>query len=118
MTTLATRQPVTRPRVHEEPLINGEPALRPPEEGAIEELDDETILEQDLDNDDLSEDDVDVDLLEESIEELELSESLAEGDDDIESAYAAEFVCQCCALVVRRSPEGDRRERMCRDCSV
>jgi hypothetical protein len=113
MTTLTTRHPVARPFVDEEPFINGEPALRPPEEGAIGELDDETILEQDLDNDDLSEDDVDVDLLEESIEELELSASLADDGEDAE-----EFVCQCCFLVVHRSLHSGSSERICQGCSV
>jgi hypothetical protein len=118
MTTLTTRHTVPRSFVDDEPFVNGEPDQRPPEVGAIGELDDETILEQDLDNDDLSEDDVDVDLLEESIEELELSDSLSGVADHVAAADDAEFVCQSCFLVIRRTLERESSERICRECSV
>jgi hypothetical protein len=63
---------------YEESFVEGEPDLRPPEEEALEELDDETLLEQELDDEDVLEQDVEDDVLEESLEELDAKEG---GDD-------------------------------------
>jgi hypothetical protein len=51
-------------------FTEGEPDLEAPEELAIGELDDETILEDDLDNEDVLEQDVDEDVLEVTLEDL------------------------------------------------
>jgi len=54
----------------EEHFTEGEPDLEPPEELAVGELDDETMLEEDLDNEDVLEEDVDEDVLEVTLEHL------------------------------------------------
>jgi hypothetical protein len=59
-------------------FTEGELDLEPPEELAIGELDDETILEEELDNEDVLEQDVDEDLLEASLEDL------VHGNDDVQ----------------------------------
>jgi len=56
-----------RPEDH---FTEGELDLEPPEELAVAELDDETLLEEDLDNDDVAEEDVDEDVLEFTLEDL------------------------------------------------
>jgi len=54
----------------EEHFSEGEPDLEPPEELAVAELDDETMLEEELDNEDIAEDDVDDDVLTATLEDL------------------------------------------------
>ena len=54
----------------EEHFTEGEPDLEPPEELAVAELDDETMLEEELDNEDIAEDDVDDDVLTATLEDL------------------------------------------------
>ena len=51
-------------------FTEGEPDLEPPEELAIAELDEQTLLEEELDNEDVLEQDVDEDTLEQTLEEL------------------------------------------------
>lgn len=68
--------------VPEEHFTEGEPDLEPPEELAVGELDDETILEEEIDNDDVSEEDVDDDLLTATLEHLSHSGDREEDEDD------------------------------------
>jgi hypothetical protein len=58
----------------EEHFTEGEPDLEAPEELALGELDEDTLLEEDLDNDDLAEEDVEEDVLELTLEDLVHSE--------------------------------------------
>jgi len=58
----------------------GEPDLEPPEELAVGELDDETVLEEELDNEDVLEQDVDDELLTVTLEDL----AHAEDDEEVE----------------------------------
>jgi hypothetical protein len=71
--------------VHEEHFSEGEPDLEPPEELAVEELDDETMLEEELDNEAVAEDDVDDDVLTATLEDL------VHVDDDVEDDRSAEL---------------------------
>jgi len=112
-----------RPEQH---FSEGEPDLEPPEELAIGELDDESMLEEELDNEDLLEEDVDDDLLTVTLEDL-----IHVGDDEAMSGATRpgpaanglgtdvaddEFVCGACLLVKRRSQLGHADARLCRDC--
>ncbi|HLX87092.1 MAG TPA: DUF4193 family protein [Acidimicrobiales bacterium] len=54
----------------EEHFTEGEPDLEPPEELAVSELDDDTLLEEDLDSEVVLEQDVDEDVLEATLEDL------------------------------------------------
>jgi hypothetical protein len=54
----------------EEHFTEGEPDLEAPEELALGELDEDTLLEEDLDNDDIAEEDVDEDVLELTLEDM------------------------------------------------
>jgi hypothetical protein len=65
-------------------FTEGELDLEPPEELAIGELDEETILEEELDNEDLLEEDVDEDTLQVTLEDL------VHGGDDVDDAPDAE----------------------------
>jgi len=51
-------------------FTEGEPDLEPPEELAVAELDEQTMLEEELDNDDVDEQDVDDDVLQDALEDL------------------------------------------------
>jgi hypothetical protein len=58
-------------RSEEEPHFSeGEPDLEPPEELAVGEIDDETMLEEELDNEDVLEQDVDEEVLAVTLEDL------------------------------------------------
>lgn len=58
-------------RSQEEPHFSeGEPDLEPPEELAVGEIDEQTMLEDDLDNEDVAEEEVDEDLLTVTLEDL------------------------------------------------
>lgn len=72
--------------VQEEHFSEGEPDLEPPEELAVGELDDETMLEEDLDNEDIAEDDVDDDVLTASLEDL------VHVDDDVDDDERGEVM--------------------------
>ncbi|MGA2037099.1 MAG: DUF4193 family protein [Acidimicrobiales bacterium] len=54
----------------EDHFTEGEPDLEPPEELALGELDDDTLLDDDLDNEDVAEEDVDAVVLEIALENL------------------------------------------------
>jgi hypothetical protein len=73
---------------HREPTeahyTEGELDLEPPEELAIGELDEQTMLEEELDNEDVLEQDVDEDTLELALEDL-VHGGDDEGDDDQDS---------------------------------
>jgi len=75
----------------EEHFTEGEPDLEPPEEMAIGELDDETMLEEELDNEDIDEQDVDEDLLEVTLEDLvHVDDDVEEDDTEIRRAPVVE----------------------------
>lgn len=58
-------------RSQEEPHFSeGEPDLEPPEELAVGELDEDTMLEEELDNEDILEEDVDEEILSATLEHL------------------------------------------------
>lgn len=61
----------------EQAFSEGEPDLESPEELAVAEMDDETVLEEELDNDDVAEEEVDDELLSATLEHL-----VHLGDDD------------------------------------
>jgi Domain of unknown function (DUF4193) len=63
----------------------GELDLEPPEELAIGELDEQTMLEEELDNEDVLEQDVDEDTLELALEDLVHGGDDDDGDDDQDS---------------------------------
>jgi hypothetical protein len=60
-------------------FTEGEPDLEPPEELAIAELDEQTMLEEELDNEELREEEVDEDTLEAALDDL--VHATDEGDD-------------------------------------
>lgn len=70
--------------VQEDHFTEGEPDLEPPEELALSELDDETLLEEELDNDDIAEEDVDDVTLELTLEDL-VHQSDTETDEEGEA---------------------------------
>ena len=72
-------------------FTEGEPDLEPPEELAIVELDEDTMLEEDLDNEDVLEQDVDEDVLEATLEDLVHGDD-GEQDDDAEVGDAASAI--------------------------
>jgi hypothetical protein len=71
---------VERNEKPEDHFTEGELDLEAPEELALAELDDDTLLEEELDNDDISEEDVDETVLEVTLEDL--VHSADDGDDD------------------------------------
>jgi len=81
-------------------FTEGEPDIEPPEEFAMGELDDLTVLEEELDNEDVLEQDVEEDLLEETLEEL------VHSDDEDEDEEPEQPV----GLVVTREAEGDEED--------
>ncbi len=74
--------------VHEEHFSEGEPDLEPPEELAVEELDDETVLEEELDNDQIDEEDVDDDVLTVTLEDLVHADDGEDGEVEVEALVA------------------------------
>lgn len=70
--------------VPEEHFSEGEPDLEPPEELALGELDDETLLEEEIDNEGISEEDVDDDVLTVTLEHLAHIDD-GDGDEDEDS---------------------------------
>lgn len=77
--------------VPEEHFSEGEPDLEAPEELALAELDDETILEEELDNDDVSEEDLDEDVLTATLEHVAHADD-EDGDDDGDERTGDHFV--------------------------
>ena len=80
MTVTDTLQAPVEPHFTE-----GEPDLEPPEELAIAELDEQTLLEEELDNEDVLEQDVDEDTLEAALDDL-----VHAGDDPTDAETDAE----------------------------
>ena len=75
----------------EQGFSEGEPDLEPPEELAVGEIDDDTILEEGLDNEDVQEEDVDDDLLSWTLEDLvHVGEDLEEPATAFPAALAGE----------------------------
>lgn len=72
----------------EEHFSEGEPDLEPPEELAVAELDDDTLLEEDLDSEIVLEQDVDEDTLEVTLEDLVHLDDEEEDDDAVQSTVA------------------------------
>jgi len=66
----------------EQHFTEGEPDLEPPEELAISELDDVTVLEEELDNEDVLEQDVEEGVLEETLEDLVHHDDADDDDGD------------------------------------
>lgn len=71
--------------VPEEHFSEGEPDLEPPEELALGELDDETMLEEEIDNEGIREEDVDDEVLTVTLEHLAHAD---DGDDDEDAPVA------------------------------
>lgn len=72
----------------EEHFSEGEPDLEPPEELAVAELDDDTLLEEDLDSEIVLEQDVDEDTLEVTLEDLVHLDDDEDETDEVEGAAA------------------------------
>lgn len=95
-------------------FTEGEPDLQPLEELAVEELDDDLVLEADLDFDRIGEDDVEDRLIAETLEALVHAGD--EAEDGVE-VPGDEFRCRNCGQVRHRTELVDARDRICRACS-
>lgn len=97
----------------EQHFSEGEPDLEPPEELAVDELDDDLALEEDLECELLREEDVDVQVLEQTLEQL------AHAGDEIDDPDLAadEFRCRSCGLVLHRRHLAQGDATVCAPCA-
>ena len=108
---------VVEPVTQEQQFFEGEPDLEPPEELAVAELDEESLLEEELDNDDIGEEEVDDEVLTASLEVLIHMSDDADGDaggdrdEDTDGAPANRNVLGLVILgVADRGPDEDEDE--------
>jgi hypothetical protein len=100
----------------EQHFSDGEPDLEPPEELCLEELDEDTLLEDDLDGDLVAEDDVEESRIQETLEAMTHAEDEVGGEDP--DLASDEFRCQRCLQLRHRVDLVDPRGPLCRSCAA
>jgi hypothetical protein len=101
------------PQDREQHFSEGEPDLEPPEEVAVDEWDDDLVLEEDLDCDIVQEEDVEDDVLQRTLEDL----VHAADDSGVAGDLASdEFRCESCGLVLHRVHLAKGQTGSCRQC--
>ncbi len=95
-------------------FVEGEPDLEPPEELALEVLDEAGRFQDDIDCELVDERDLDTDTADEDFDTL--VHRADESEDDPDGA-AEEFTCHGCLQVCRRTALGDPVDLLCRRCA-
>lgn len=95
-------------------FVDGEPELEPPEELAVEVLDEGELLHDDVDCELVDEADLDEELAQATFDDLVHA---ADDDRDDPDGWPADFRCTVCFQVRPRSQLGDPRAVVCRRCA-
>jgi hypothetical protein len=94
-------------------FVEGEPDLQPPEELAVEVLDEDALLRDDADCELVDEDDLDGDAADQVFDAL-VHPSVDPGDDP--DAWLGEFRCRGCGQVRPRHALADTDALICHRC--
>lgn len=106
---------IDRPEEPTEPtFVEGEPELEPPEELAVEVLDELELLQDDVDCELMDESDLDTQLAEQAFDDLVHA---ADESRDDPTASPGEFLCHGCYQVRPRRWLADSEEVLCRTCA-
>lgn len=95
-------------------FVDGEPDLEPPEELAVEVLDEAALLRDDLGCEMVDENDLDLDWADQAFDELVHAADEAAADDP--AAWLGEAVCRGCLQVLPRHAVADRAAGLCHAC--